>query len=264
MSQWDPDTWFRVVDIAAVVSSGLLGGAVARAFRFDVVGFVMLAIVSGMGGGLIRDVLLGSGFPVALTDSGYWVGALVAAALAYTLDLGSKWADRVLIVVDFVGVGCWAATGTVKSLALGLHWLPAIALGVTTVVGGGAIRDVLVNRIPAIFGGNPLYATIALLGAAEMAFFSEVLDRPTLGMGVSILTCGVLGVLSRWRNWQLPAPVNLVVPRPRLKLSPRRRSRRAQRQQGWTAGEPLTRDLEVVTEDQLKKYRRKRRRKREE
>ncbi|SQC36982.1 Predicted membrane protein [Rothia kristinae] len=65
---------FRTVDIAAVAANGLLGGAVARAFRFDIVGFVMLAIVSGMGGGMIRDVLLNSGFPVALTDAGYWVG----------------------------------------------------------------------------------------------------------------------------------------------------------------------------------------------
>lgn len=258
MSHWDPDAWFRIVDIAAVVASGLLGGAVARAFRFDVVGFVMLAIVSGMGGGMIRDVLLGAGFPVALTDSGYWAGALVAAALAYTLDLGAKWSDRVLIVVDFVGMGCWAATGTVKSLSLGLHWLPSIALGVTTAVGGGAVRDIMVNRIPAVFGGNSLYATIALVGAAEMAVFSELLERPTLGMGVSILTCGTLGVVSRWRNWRLPDPVNLVVPRPRLRLGARRRSRHAQRQQGWTPGEPLTRDLEIVTEDQIREHRRRR------
>lgn len=247
MEHWDPSVWFRVVDVAAVTANGLLGGAVARAFRFDVVGFVMLAIVSGMGGGLIRDVLLNSGLPVALTDSAYWAGVLVAALLAYTMDLGAKWADRSLILVDFVGMGCWAATGTAKSLGLGLHWLPAMVLGVTTAVGGGAIRDIMVNRIPSVFGGNSLYASIAVVGAGEMVVFSTLLDRPSVGMAVSILTCAVLGVLARWRNWSLPAPVELKVPRPQLKLSALRpRRRRGPRAQGWTPGEPLTENLEVV------------------
>lgn len=246
MDTWDPSTWFRVVDVAAVVANGLLGGAVARAFRFDVVGFLMLAIVSGMGGGLLRDILLNDGFPVALTDAAYWVGALASSLVAYTLDLGSKWADRALIVVDFVGMGCWAATGTVKSLALGLHWVPAIALGVTTAVGGGAIRDIMVNRIPSVFGGSSLYATIAVIGASEMAVFTTLLHRPNLGMAVSILSCGILGVISRWRNWQLPAPVNLTVPRPTFRLRVRPRSRRSRRADGWTPGEPLTQNLEVI------------------
>ncbi|MDO4916626.1 MAG: TRIC cation channel family protein, partial [Rothia sp. (in: high G+C Gram-positive bacteria)] len=144
MESWDPTLFFRVVDVSAVVANGLLGGAVARAFRFDVVGFILLAVLSGMGGGLIRDVLLGIGFPVALTDSSYWIGAIVAATLAYILDLGSQWASRVLVVVDFLGMGCWAATGTIKALGSGLHWLPAIALGITTAVGGGVLRDIMV------------------------------------------------------------------------------------------------------------------------
>lgn len=260
MEHWDPSVMFRIVDIAAVAANGLLGGAVARAFRFDIVGFVMLAIVSGMGGGMIRDVLLNSGFPVALTDAGYWVGVLAAAAVAYTIDLGSRWADRLLIVLDFVGMGAWTATGTLKALGLGLHWLPAVALGVTTAVGGGAIRDIMVNRIPAVFGGNSLYATIAVIGGAEMVVFQELLHRPNLGMGAAIVTCGVLGILSRWRNWRLPAAVDLTVPRPKLRLGRRRIRRGPLKEQGWTPGEPLTRNLETVTPEQIRRHRRRRRR----
>lgn len=260
MDHWDPSIWFRAVDISAVVASGLLGGAVARAFRFDLVGFVMLAIVSGMGGGIVRDVLLNTGFPVALTDSGYWIGVLVAAAVAYTIDLGTPWAARMLILVDFVGMGAWTATGTLKSLALGLHWLPAIALGVTTAVGGGALRDIMVNRIPSIFGGSSLYATIAVIGGAETVVFSQLLHRPNEGMGVAILTCGALGVLARWRNWTLPAPVTLTVPRPRLRSRRMRTSRLGAREnQGWSPGEPLTRNLEVVTPEQIHDHQRRRR-----
>ncbi|MBM7051829.1 MULTISPECIES: trimeric intracellular cation channel family protein [unclassified Rothia (in: high G+C Gram-positive bacteria)] len=256
MATFDPDLWYRVVDVAAVAANGLLGGAVARAFRFDVVGFLMLAVASGMGGGLIRDVLLNTGLPVALTDSAYWVAALVSAGVAYAIDLGGKITDRLLLIVDFVGMGCWAATGTLKSLSVGLHWFPAVVLGVVTAVGGGIIRDVMVNRIPSIFGGNSLYATIAFIGAAEMAIFTVALNQPTLGMAVAILSCGVLGLLSRWRNWQLPQPVSITVPRPSFRSKTRRRTKRLLVRETWRPGDPLTENLEIITPERLDNYRR--------
>lgn len=255
----DPDQVFRIVDIAAVVANGLLGGAVARAFRFDIVGFLLLAIACSMGGGMIRDILLNSGLPVALTDGGYWIGAIVSSILAYSIDLSARWATRTLLVVDFVGMGCWAATGTIKSLNLGLHWLPAITLGITTAVGGGVIRDIMVNRIPAIFGGNSLYATVALVGATETALVAGLAHRPNLAMALSILLCLVLGVLSHSRNWQLPTtPGGLRVRRPRL-LTFFNRSENAVANEGWSPGVPLTDQLQVVSAQQLDEYRRSRR-----
>ena len=252
---FEPDTLFRVVDIAAVVANGLLGGAVARAFRFDIVGFLLLAIACGMGGGMLRDILLNAGLPVALTDHGYWVGAICAVAVAYVIDLSSTWATKALLVVDFVGMGCWAATGTIKSLNNGLHWLPAIALGVATAVGGGVIRDMLVNRIPAIFGGNSLYATVAFVGAAETALVWSVLHRPNLAIAVSVLSCTIFGLLSHWRNWQLPTtPASIKVPRPNLLNTFRREPDRLQNE-GWTPGEPLTDQMEVLTAEQVLAYR---------
>ncbi|WP_030016598.1 trimeric intracellular cation channel family protein [Curtobacterium sp. S6] len=267
MNEWDPSLWFRVVDIAAVVANGLLGGAVARGFRFDVVGFVMLAILSGTGGGLIRDILLNTGFPIALTDSGYWIGVAVAATIAYTLDLGASWANRFLTAVDFIGMGCWVATGTAKGLGLGLHWVPSILLGVTTAVGGGILRDIMVNRIPSVLGGSSLYATVGVIGAAEMAFFSLVLHMESVGMGVSILTCGVVGILARWRNWQLPAPVTLKVTVPRPSFDFRRRPRFRARRAGdrgssepHSTTSPLTQNLDQVTEEQVRAHRNQKRR----
>lgn len=255
----EPEIFFRAVDIAAVAANGLLGGAVARAFRFDLVGFLLLAITCGMGGGIIRDVLLNSGLPVALTDSWYWVGAITSAALAYILDLSSNWATRALVMVDFLGMGCWAATGTLKSLTLGLHWLPAIALGITTAVGGGVIRDIMVNRIPAIFGGNSLYATVAFVGAAQTAITLGLFHRPNAAIAISVISCTVLGVLARWRNWTLPSPTTLKVPRPRLGDAFRRNHAHLQNE-GWMPGSPLTDQLEVITEDQLDAYRASKRR----
>lgn len=267
MESLDPTTVFRFVDVAAIVSSGLLGGAVARAFRFDMVGFILLSVITGMGGGIIRDVLLNADFPIALTDSAYWAGALTAALLAYTIDLGARWANWLLMIVDFLGMGCWVATGTLKALNFGLHWPPAIALGIVTAVGGGALRDIMVNRIPSILGGSSLYATVAFVGAAETAIISEVFHRPNLAMAVSIASCLIFGIAARTRNWQLPEPITLKVPRPRF-MSGRRSSRPlrksgsapGQRKAGrsvrtWEPGQPLTENLEVLTDEQIQQHR---------
>ncbi|GAB3814185.1 hypothetical protein GCM10028820_09720 [Tessaracoccus terricola] len=220
MEGWDPGLVFRIADVAGVVGNGLLGGAVARAKRFDLIGFLFLAIVSGLGGGIIRDVMLGAR-PVALTDPFYLGGAVAAAVIAYVLTLDGPISRRALSLVDVVALGCWSATGASKALAAGLGWIPAILLGVITAVGGGMLRDVLVNETPAIFGGKPLYATIGVVAALEMVALQHY-GRPTLGMGVAILTATTLGLVARWRNWQLPGPADVTFRSARL-LRQRRR-----------------------------------------
>ena len=183
-------------------------------------------------------ILLNVGLPIALTDGWYWVGAITSAALAYVLDLSSNWATRALVVVDFLGMGCWAATGTIKSLTLGLHWLPAIALGVTTAVGGGVIRDIMVNRIPAIFGGNSLYATVAFVAPPKRQFVSGcwnalMCDRYVCAHLHGVGYCGAVARLAT-------ADANHAeVQRPRL-LDVFRRDHEHLENEGWAPGTPLT------------------------
>lgn len=208
-----PEEVFRAVDITAIATSGLIGGTIARTHRFDLVGFLLLATITGMGGGLIRDTLLNTGIPVALTDGAYWITAIITAVLAYLIDFSAHWAQRTLLFLDFLGMGCWVATGTLKALNVGLHWFPSICLGIVTAVGGGMLRDIMINRIPSIFGGNELYATVALLGASATAICYLNWDAPNLAMFLSILLCTVFGLVSHWRNWQLPEPKNLQVRR---------------------------------------------------
>ncbi|MBW3087077.1 hypothetical protein KEM60_03307 [Austwickia sp. TVS 96-490-7B] len=203
---------FDAVDVTGVVANALLGGAVARARRFDIVGFTVLGVCSGLGGGVIRDVLLASGLPVALTNPAYLPAAILASIAAYLLAVG-RWTTRLLMVADVLALGCWAATGTHKALGVGLAWLPAVLVGVLTAVGGGIIRDVLVARAPVVFGGNTLYASVALVGSAEMLLMDQ-LGRPVVGMAISIMTCAALGLVARWRGWTLPgaAQWNLRLP----------------------------------------------------
>ncbi|MCC9197109.1 trimeric intracellular cation channel family protein [Arthrobacter sp. zg-Y820] len=205
MENFDPGAVFDVVDLAGVLANGVLGGAVARQLRMDPIGFLVLALTSALGGGVLRDTLLQVGTPVALTNPAYLIVAIAGAFIAYLIELRGKWANRFLIVIDAFALGCWAATGTSKALAVDLEWLPAILIGMATAVGGGMIRDIVVGRVPAIFGGNTLYATGALIASVEMVILYH-LGLPNLGMGMAIVTAAVVCTVARRRGWRLPAP----------------------------------------------------------
>lgn len=194
---------FRAIDLTGVFANALLGGVTARAEGMDPVGFGTLAILSGLGGGMIRDTLLQRGTPIALTDYAYVLTALGGATVAFVLLIGGRLWNRAWPVIDALALGCWAAAGAQKTISDGLGWLPAILLGTITAVGGGAVRDIVLRRKPAIFGGNTLYATSAIAASAVMVgFYREGLDAT--GLVVATATgCG-LTLLARWRNWQLP------------------------------------------------------------
>lgn len=193
----------RALDLTGVFANALLGGVIARQERLDPVGFGALAIMSGLGGGLIRDVLLQHGTPVALIDYAYLLTAVGGAAAAYILVVEGWLWDRVWPVIDALALGAWAAAGAQKTLGVGLGWLPAVLLGAVTAVGGGMVRDVVLRRIPGIFGGNTLYATCALAAGAVLVLLSET-GHPSVGSAVATVTGAALCLLARWRGWVLP------------------------------------------------------------
>lgn len=193
----------RWLDLAGVFANAVLGGAIARRYRFDPIGFAVLATVSGLGGGIIRDVLLQHGTPIALTDDTYLVTALAGAGFAFLISSeGQAW-HSVFPFVDALALGCWAAVGTQKALLFGLGWLPALFLGTVAAVGGGVIRDLCVGNVPTIFGGNTLYATCALVASGVMVGMKDA-GLPGAGSLLATLVGALLCLLSRWRGWMLP------------------------------------------------------------
>lgn len=194
---------FRVIDLIGVLANAVLGGVVARSERLDPVGFAVLAILTGLGGGLIRDTLLQQGTPVALVDPAYILTAIGGAAIAFVVRVEGRPWDRTFPYVDALALGTWAAVGAQKTLAVGLGWLPAVLLGTITAVGGGMVRDVVLRRIPTIFGGGTLYATCALVASAVMVVLYRM-ELPTVGMVAATLTGAGLTLLARWRDWHLP------------------------------------------------------------
>ncbi|MGL5406783.1 MAG: trimeric intracellular cation channel family protein [Propionibacteriaceae bacterium] len=191
-------------DLAGVLGNALLGGMAARRARLDVVGFIIVAIVSGLGGGMIRDALLGSGPAAVLLNPWYLPVAVGGVLVAYIFPVRGRWPLRLLAVIDAVALGCWSAVGVQKGIAVGLPWVPVLLLGVITAVGGGMVRDLLLQRRPAVLGGNTLYASAAFL-ASVVALCLTVLGHHVIAMGASILVGAVVTLAARRYRWMLPA-----------------------------------------------------------
>lgn len=199
----------NALDLAGVFASALLGGAIARSNDFDLFGFLVVGFVSGLGGGILRDVLLQHGPPVALTDPLYVPAALAGALIAFMIQVSERAWDRLFTVLDAAVIGFWSVAGVQRTFEAGLAWPAAIIMGTVTAVGGGAIRDLLLRRVPAVFGGNALYASVAVAASAVMVG-AVALHAPTAGIVVAILLSLLLRLGAvRWgwglpngRNWQ--------------------------------------------------------------
>lgn len=194
---------FRALDLTGVFANAVLGGVIARRAKLDPVGFVALAVLSGLGGGIIRDTLLQHGTPIALTDYAYMLTAFGGAALTFLVRVEGRLWLRVWPVVDALALGCWAAAGAQKTLDAGLGWLPAVLLGTITAVGGGAVRDIVLRRVPAVLGGNTLYATCAVAASAVLVVLYYQ-GLPTVGSLAALVVGAGLCLLARWRGWMLP------------------------------------------------------------
>ncbi|WP_062951023.1 MULTISPECIES: trimeric intracellular cation channel family protein [Brachybacterium] len=196
--------FLRVLDLVGVFVMGVAAGAIASRLNFDAVGFAVIGIVAGLGGGLVRDLILDYGTPAAFDGPWYLTCALGGAMFTFVIHADGPWWRRLVTALDIAAMGLWAATGTAKSLGYGLDTLPAILLGVTSAVGGGVIRDVLVGRIPQVFGGGPLYATGALV-TAVLTWLVLALGLPSPTVLVAVAVGSLLAGVAAWRRWSLPA-----------------------------------------------------------
>jgi uncharacterized membrane protein YeiH len=195
-------------NIGAVFFFALTGALAARRLGYDIIGVFVLAFVTGLGGGLIRDSLLrGSGPVAALTDPLFMV-AVLCATLCGLFRFSSRIEsfNRAVAVLDAIGLGAFAVVGTEKAMRLELHWLAAIFVGVVNAVGGGLLRDLLIRAEPLLLKPGQFYAFAALIGAATYAAMTVHWKLPVIQSAIyATLTTVLFRVLAIVFNWKTRA-----------------------------------------------------------
>ena len=150
-----PSSVFLVVlDLVGIAVFAVSGGLVAVRKDLDIFGVLVLAVTTGLGGGFIRDVLIGAVPPAALADWRYLLVPAVAGLVTFWFHPTLGRMERLVNVFDAAGLSVFCVTGALKALAFGLGMLPAAVLGMVSAIGGGMLRDVLAGRVPVVLRGE--------------------------------------------------------------------------------------------------------------
>lgn len=180
-----------VADLVGTFAFALNGALTAmRAAHVDVVGVVTLGMITAVGGGIIRDVLLGALPPATFVDWRYLAVAAAGGFLAFLFSTLLRRFGTTIDVLDAAGLSLFAVTGAGKALELGAGPAQAIILGTVTGVGGGTLRDVLIREVPSVLSSG-LYAIPALVGAAVVAVTTSSGVDEVLGGPAALTAAGV-------------------------------------------------------------------------
>jgi uncharacterized membrane protein YeiH len=176
-------------DLTAVGLGGVQGALFASGFRgqrrLDFLGVAIIGVVMGMGGGLIRDLLLGLS-PTTLYNNWYLVTAVLASLAGMLLAGLFQRLNGLIVGLDALVIGLFGAFGTSKALAVGLPLVPAVFVGVCAAVGGGVLRDVIMGLPVAIMHVGSLYGVAAGAGCLVLAALHL--------FGVDIVAAGIVGI----------------------------------------------------------------------
>jgi len=192
------------LDLTGTFVFALSGGLAAARSRLDPFGFVVITLVTGLGGGTLRNLLLDL-HPVTWIADPRYLGVCIAAALASFL--WARWLEsrlRWLRIADALGLGLFVVAGTQLALSAGTHGGIAVMMGVTTGIAGGIIRDVLCNEVPLVLQ-QEIYALAALAGSLAYVLLDASDAHPLVSAAVAFSVCAGLRLAAiRW-NLSLPA-----------------------------------------------------------
>jgi uncharacterized membrane protein YeiH len=203
-----PSSTQIALDLVGVFVFALSGGLAAVRARLDLFGVVVVASVTALGGGIVRDTLLAENPPYSLRHWPYLVVPVIAAALVFGWHPQVARARKLVLLLDAAGLGLFTVTATQKSLEAGLGLAAASIVGVITGIGGGVIRDVLLRQIPVVLR-REIYAVAALIGAGLVCLGHAIhqLHAPWL-IGTAAVVFGVR-VIALTRHWSAPTARNL-------------------------------------------------------
>jgi len=201
-------TLLLVLDLLGTFLFAMEGASTAVQHELDLLGLMVLAFATALGGGIVRDLLIGSVPPNSIKDWRYPATAFTAAAVVFA---GHTAVGHIpfwlLITLDAAGLGFFAIAGAAKALDFGIHPLLAILLGGVTGVGGGTIRDIFLAQVPGVLRTD-IYAAAALLGATILVVGLQLKLRPAIASTLGIVACFTLRMVAVHQHWNLPKVLN--------------------------------------------------------
>ncbi len=191
-------------DMIGVAVFAITGALAAQGKKLDILGVVVLGIVTALGGGTIRDITLDVHPLIWIADTTYLWTAIVSAVAAFFVCRYLAYPRRLMLLLDALGMSLFAVLGAQKATALGMPPLIAVIMAMLTGCAGGMIRDVLTRQIPLVLQRNgELYATCALVGAIIYVMFSGYINESLL-MLVSISVAFAIRLASLYAGLELP------------------------------------------------------------
>lgn len=193
------------IDLMGTAVFAAEGASVAVQAHLDLLGILVLAFVTALGGGIVRDLLIGDVPPGAVRNWHYAAVALAAGGLVFLLHTWFPGINRWLVItLDAAGLSFFAVSGAAKALDFNLNPLLATMMGGITGVGGGTIRDLLIGQIPKVLRSD-IYAAAALFGAALTILCLRLKVTPVVASICGIAGCFTLRMLAVYFHWNLPS-----------------------------------------------------------
>lgn len=196
-----------IIELVGTFAFAVSGALLAARKQFDVVGSLLLAALAGLGGGVIRDLILGQDVPTSFAVPIYLIPVAVAVLAVFFRLIRQDRLRRTLVAFDAVGLSMFCVMGSSIAFAAGLNPVAATLLGVITAVGGGTLRDVVANDVPQIFNPNGVYAAPAFLGAAATTAALELdLFNGFVAVGIAVMVFAIRLVALKFK-WTVPLAV---------------------------------------------------------
>ena len=208
LRDWFPkyrqDVVLLAVDLVGTFVFAVEGALAGIRGELDLLGLLVVSFVTALGGGTVRDLLIGAVPPNSIRDWRYGATAFAGGGAVFCFYQSFQHVpQQLLITLDAAGLALFAMAGAAKALEFGINPMIAVLMGVLTGVGGGTIRDVLLTRVPGILNTD-IYASAALAGSAVMVIGLALKVPRTIAMTVGGMCCFVLRMVAVARHWNLP------------------------------------------------------------
>jgi len=199
-----PEFFIYILDLFGTMAFAVTGAFKAIEHKADIVGIIILATITGVAGGTIRDIVLGKTLPNSLIDPAYVIITVISAVILFFLYSKMRKHWNVFLKFDAIGLGVFTVIGATFAYNLvGMNFLVIVLAGMLTAIGGGILRDIFVNQTPIVFV-KELYASASFIGAVLFYFTLLVTNEIYAATIIGLVITTALRLVAMKYNWNLP------------------------------------------------------------